>query len=157
MFRISGRSPWARWRSSMSTPVVSRCSRHITDFHAGESMAPKSGMDLINDAKTRIREVTPAEVREMRARGESAVYLDVREPNEWNLGHLPGAMHIPRGTLETKVEAVVPRDRKVVIYCAGGNRSALAADTMQQMGYKDVVSMSGGFTGWAQSGGDVEG
>ena len=120
-------------------------------------MAKKSGMDLINDAKTRIREVTPADVREMRARGESAVYLDVREPNEWNLGHLPGAMHIPRGTLETKVEAVVPRDRKVVIYCAGGNRSALAADTLQQMGYADVVSMSGGFTGWAQSGGDVEG
>ena len=120
-------------------------------------MAKKSGMDLINDAKTRIREVTPADVREMRARGESAVYLDVREPNEWNLGHLPGAMHIPRGTLETKVEAVVPRDRKVVIYCAGGNRSALAADTLQQMGYTDVVSMSGGFTGWAQSGGDVEG
>lgn len=120
-------------------------------------MAQKSGMDLINDAKTRIREVTPAQVREMRARGETAVYLDVREPNEWNLGHLPGAMHIPRGTLETKVEAVVPRNRKVVIYCASGNRSALAADTMQQMGYTDVVSMSGGFTGWAQSGGDVEG
>jgi rhodanese-related sulfurtransferase len=120
-------------------------------------MAQKSGTDLINEAKTRIREVTPAQVKEMRARGENAVYLDVREPNEWNLGHLPGAMHIPRGTLETKVEAALPRDRKVVIYCAGGNRSALAADTMQQMGYTDVVSMSGGFTGWAQSGGDVEG
>ena len=120
-------------------------------------MAQKSGMDLINEAKSRIREVTPAQVREMRARGESAVYLDVREPNEWNLGHLPGAMHIPRGTLETKIEAVVPRDRKVVIYCASGNRSALAAETMQQMGYQDVTSMSGGFTGWAQSGGDVEG
>ena len=120
-------------------------------------MAQKSGMDLINEAKTRIREVTPAQVKEMRARGENAVYLDVREPNEWNLGHLPGAMHIPRGTLETKVEAVLPRDRRIVIYCAGGNRSALAADTLQQMGYQDVVSMSGGFTGWAQSGGDVEG
>ena len=120
-------------------------------------MAPKSGMDLINEAKTRIREVTPKEVRDMRARGEKAVYLDVREPNEWNLGRIPGAMHIPRGTLETKVEAAIPRDRKVVIYCAGGNRSALAADTMQQMGYGDVVSMSGGWTGWAQSGGDVEG
>jgi sulfur-carrier protein adenylyltransferase/sulfurtransferase len=120
-------------------------------------MPQKSGTDLINEAKTRIREVTPAQVKEMRARGENAVYLDVREPNEWNLGHRPGAMHIPRGTLETKVEAAVPRDRKVVIYCAGGNRSALAADTMQQMGYQDVVSMSGGFTGWAQSGGDVEG
>ena len=120
-------------------------------------MAQKSGTDLINEAKTRIREVTPAQVQEMRTRGDDAVYLDVREPNEWNLGHLPGAMHIPRGTLETKVEAALPRDRKIVIYCAGGNRSALAADTMQQMGYRDVVSMSGGFTGWAQSGGDVEG
>jgi rhodanese-related sulfurtransferase len=120
-------------------------------------MAPKSGTDLINDAKTRIREVTPKEVREMRTRGEKATYLDVREPNEWNLGHLPGAMHIPRGTLETKVEAAIPRDRKIVIYCASGNRSALAADTLQQMGYGDVVSMSAGFTGWAQSGGEVEG
>ncbi len=120
-------------------------------------MPQKSGMDLINDAKTRIREVTPQQVKDMRARGESAIYLDVREPNEWNLGHLPGAMHIPRGTLETKLEAAIPRDRKIVIYCAGGNRSALAADTLQQMGYGDVVSMSGGFTGWAQSGGDVEG
>jgi len=117
----------------------------------------KSGMDLINDAKTRIREVTPKQVQEMQARKESAVYLDVREPNEWNLGHLPGAVHLPRGVLETKIEATVPRDRKVVIYCAGGNSSALAADTLQQMGYGDVVSMSGGFTQWAQSGGDVEG
>ena len=120
-------------------------------------MAQKSGTDLINDAKTRIREVTPQQGKEMQAKRENAVYLDVREPNEWNLGRLPGAMHIPRGTLETKVEAAIPRDRKVVIYCAGGNRSALAADTMQQMGYKDVVSMSGGFTSWAQSGGDVDG
>ena len=120
-------------------------------------MDRKSGTDLINEAKTRIREVTPQQVKEMRARGEHAVYLDVREPNEWNLGHLPGAMHIPRGNLETKVEAAIPRDRKVVIYCAGGNRSALAADTLQAMGYGDVMSMSGGFTGWAQSGGDVDG
>jgi rhodanese-related sulfurtransferase len=114
-------------------------------------------MDLISDAKTRIREVTPKEVLEMRARGEKTVYLDVREPNEWNLGHLPAAMHIPRGMLETKIEAAVPRDRKVVIYCASGNRSALAADTLRQMGYSDVASMSGGFTGWAHSGGEVEG
>ena len=120
-------------------------------------MPPKTATDLINDAKTRIREITPKEAREMRARGDSAVYLDVREPNEWNLGRLPGAMHIPRGLLESKIEAAVPRDRKVVIYCASGNRSALAADTLQQMGYSDVASMSGGFTGWAQSGGEVEG
>jgi rhodanese-related sulfurtransferase len=120
-------------------------------------MAQKSGTDLINEAKTRIREVTPDQVRQMQQRNEDAIYLDVREPNEWNLGHLPKAMHIPRGTLETKVEAAIPRDRKVIIYCAGGNRSALAADTLQQMGYSDVASMSGGFRGWAQSGGEVEG
>jgi rhodanese-related sulfurtransferase len=120
-------------------------------------MAGKSGLDLINEAKQRITEVTPQQVRDMRGRGEEATYLDVREPNEWNLGHLPGAIHIPRGQLETKIEAIVPRQRRVVVYCAAGNRSALAADTLQQMGYANVVSLVGGFSGWAQSGGDVEG
>ena len=120
-------------------------------------MAPKSGMDLINDAKTRIREVTPSQVREMLARGEKAVYLDVREPNEWNLGHLPGATHIPRGVLESSIEPRVPRERKVVLYCASGNRSALAAETLGLMGYRDVASMAGGFRGWAESGGEIEG
>ena len=120
-------------------------------------MAPKSALDMINDAKARIREVTPQQVREIHTRGDKAVLLDVREPNEWNLGRLPGAVHIPRGMLETKIEAAVPRDRQIVIYCASGNRSALAADTLQQMGYANVASMSGGFTGWAQSGGEVEG
>src|SRR5688500_11977139 len=158
IFPSSGRCRSARWPSSTSMRTVSPFFHHIPEhrFH-GERMAPKTATDLINDAKTRIREVSPKEAREMRARGDTAVYLDVREPNEWNLGHLPGAMHIPRGLLESKIEAAVPRDRKVVIYCASGNRSALAADTLQQMGYADVVSMSGGFTAWAQSGGEVEG
>jgi rhodanese-related sulfurtransferase len=120
-------------------------------------MAPKSGMDLINEAKTRIREVTPQDVQRLQQERADVVYLDVREPNEWNLGRIPGAVHIPRGTLETKVEQVIPRDREVVIYCAGGNRSALAADTMQQMGYENVSSMSGGWREWVQSGGNVEG
>jgi rhodanese-related sulfurtransferase len=120
-------------------------------------MASKSGMDLINDAKSRITEVTPHAVKERLERGDTVVYLDVREPNEWNLGHIPGAVHIPRGTLETKVEAMIPRDQDVVVYCAGGNRSALAADTLQQMGYHNVSSMSDGWRGWVQSGGPVEG
>lgn len=120
-------------------------------------MAHKSGMDLINEAKSRIREVSAAEAQTMRARGESVTYLDVREPNEWNLGHIPGAVHIPRGTLETKIEQAVPRGGRVVIYCASGNRSALAADTMQQMGYTDVASMAGGWRAWVEGGGDVEG
>jgi rhodanese-related sulfurtransferase len=114
-------------------------------------------MDLVNDAKTRIREVSPKDVQAMQQRGDDAVYLDVREPNEWNLGRMPGAVHIPRGTLETKIEQTIPRDREIVIYCAGGNRSALAADTLQQMGYERVASMSGGWRDWVQSGGAVEG
>ena len=120
-------------------------------------MSHKSGQDLIDEAKSRIRELTPREVREKRARGDDAVYLDVREPNEWNLGRIPGALFIPRGNLETRIEAAVPRDREIVVYCARGNRSALAADTLRQMGYENVSSMSGGWTEWVQSGGDVEG
>ena len=116
----------------------------------------KTAADLIAEAKARITETTPDEVRERQARGDAFTLLDVREPNEWNLGHLPRATHIPRGMLEGLVEAQVPRDRKVVIYCASGNRSAFAADTLQQMGYSDVASMSGGFRGWAESGGAVE-
>jgi rhodanese-related sulfurtransferase len=120
-------------------------------------MTNKTGAQLVEEAKSRIKEVTTEQVREMRARGDDVVYLDVRERNEWNLGRLPGAMHIPRGSLETKVEAVIPRGRRVVVYCASGNRSALAADTMREMGYADVASLAGGFTRWAQSGADVEG
>ena len=120
-------------------------------------MSPKSGTDLINEAKTRIREISPRDVKSLQERKEKAVYLDVREPNEWNLGHIPGAVHIPRGTLETKVEQAIPRDARVVIYCAGGNRSALAADTLQQMGYANVESMAGGWRDWVAEGGAVEG
>ena len=119
-------------------------------------MSYKTGADLIQEARGRIREVTPAQVAEMRARGDKAVYLDVREPNEWNLGRIPGAVFLPRGNLESKVEDAVPRDAKVIVYCARGNRSALAADTMQQMGYDDVASMSGGFQQWAMEDREVE-
>ncbi|HEU4628400.1 MAG TPA: LD-carboxypeptidase [Gemmatimonadaceae bacterium] len=120
-------------------------------------MTQKSGADLIAEAKARIREVTPDEARERQQRDPSVVFLDVREPNEWNLGHVPGALHIPRGTMETKIEQAVPRDREIVIYCASGNRSALAADTLQQMGYEKVSSLAGGWRDWVQSGGAVEG
>ena len=92
----------------------------------------------------------------MLARGDDVAVIDVREPNEWNLGHLPGATHIPRGVLESTIEPRVPRERKVVLYCASGNRSALAAEMLGQMGYRDVSSMAGGFRGWAQAGGEVE-
>ena len=120
-------------------------------------MAHKSGQDLIDEAKQLIEEVTPEQVREMQDRKENVVYLDVREPNEWNLGRLPNAVHLPRGNLESKVEAMIDRAQRVVIYCARGNRSALAALTMKQMGYQDVASMSGGIQGWADINGEIEG
>ena len=120
-------------------------------------MPNKSGADLIAEAKQRVKEISPREAIAERKAGGGAVFLDVREPNEWNLGHVPGAVHIPRGTLETTIEQRVPRDKRVVIYCAGGNRSALAADTLQQMGYTDVASVAEGWRGWVSSGGEVEG
>ena len=120
-------------------------------------MTHKTGQDLIDEAKQQIREVTPEEVRDMQARNEPVVYLDVREPNEWNLGRLPNAVHLPRGNLEGKVEGIVGRDQKVVVYCARGNRSALAALTMKQMGYENVSSMARGIQGWADINGDIEG
>ena len=120
-------------------------------------MAHKTGEDLVEEAKEQIDEVTPEQVREMQARDERVVYLDVREPNEWNLGRLPHAVHLPRGNLETKVEALIDRSQKVVVYCARGNRSALAALTMKQMGYENVASMARGFLGWGDINGEVEG
>ena len=118
-------------------------------------MAHKTGADLINEAKGRVREISPQEAQGKL--GGDAVFLDVREPNEWNLGHVPGAAHVPRGMLESKIEQQLPRDREIVVYCAAGNRSALAADTLQQMGYANVTSLAGGWRDWVQSGGAVEG
>ena len=119
-------------------------------------MPYKTGTDLVTEAKERIREVTPKEVLDMMNANANVVYLDVREPNEWNLGHLPNAMFIPRGNLESNIEARVGREETVVIYCARGNRSALAADTLQQMGYENVSSMADGWGGWIAVEGPVE-
>jgi len=119
-----------------------------------DSSADRTGADLVDEAKSRVKQISTTDA--IRDRDDDTIYLDVREVNEWNLGHVPGAIHIPRGNLEGKIEGMVTRDRKVVVYCASGNRSALAADTMQQMGYADVSSMAGGFRGWADSGGQVD-
>lgn len=120
-------------------------------------MSNKSGSDLIAEAKTRIREVTIEQVKQQLGAPGAPTLLDCREPQETNLGRLHDAIVIARGTMETKIEAVVPRDAYLVIYCASGNRSALAADTLQQMGYTNVASMAGGINAWMMSGGSVEG
>jgi rhodanese-related sulfurtransferase len=116
----------------------------------------KTGAQLVAEAKGRIKEVSARDVKERLEGGEKITLLDVRDLNEVNLGKIPGTLHISRGNLETKIEARIPRDAEVVIYCASGNRSAFAAETMEQMGYTNVASMAGGFRAWVEGGGDVE-
>ncbi len=108
--------------------------------------------EMLAAAKAAVREVEPAEAESEIAR-EDTVVLDVREPDEYEQGAIPGALHIPRGTLETSVEARIPdKSAHVVVYCAGGTRSAFAAETMQELGYSDVASMVGGFNRWKDEG-----
>jgi phage shock protein E len=114
----------------------------------------KTATQLIDEARARVQEVSAEKA--MQLISEGALPIDCREPNEWNLGHLPGALHIPRGILETTIEGAVPHVRPIVLYCASGTRSALAADTLQQMGYSDVFSLAGGFRAWAEAGGDID-
>ncbi len=110
--------------------------------------------DLLRDTKGRIREVDTAGAADEVAQ-PGTVVLDVREPDEFEQGALPGAVHIPRGQLESQVESrVSDHDAHVVVYCAGGTRSAFAADTLGQLGYGDVVSMAGGFNKWKDEGRD---
>src|SRR5687767_2632950 len=120
-------------------------------------MAHKTYRDLVNEAKTRVQEMPPVDSITVHDSDPATLFIDVREPNEWNLGHIPGAIHIPRGILESNIEAVAPRDRRIVLYCASGNRTALAADALQQMGYSNVASLAGGFRGWVEAGGEVDG
>jgi sulfur-carrier protein adenylyltransferase/sulfurtransferase len=110
--------------------------------------------DLLRDTKARIREVDTTEA-ETEVAQPGTVVLDVREPDEYEQGALPGAIHIPRGHLESQVEGkITDRDAHLVVYCAGGTRSAFAADTLTQLGYTDVVSMAGGFNKWKDEGRD---
>jgi rhodanese-related sulfurtransferase len=115
----------------------------------------KTATDLYNEAKARVREIDAKEALQLHSEGR-ATFVDVRDLNEVNLGMIPGAIHLDRGRLESKVEAAIPRDAAVVLYCAAGNRSALAADTMQQMGYTNVCTLSSGFRGWVEAGGDIQ-
>jgi molybdopterin/thiamine biosynthesis adenylyltransferase/rhodanese-related sulfurtransferase len=116
-----------------------------------------SGSQLIKDIRSQVEEVDPSEVFELQAQNGSApdyVIVDVREQGEWEQGHIPGAVHVPRGHLESRIERAAPdRSQRVILYCATGQRSALAANTMEKlMGYDDVASMNGGFVLWKDRG-----
>ena len=115
--------------------------------------------EIMRQARQHVPEWSPAQVNNVLAHWQAErddqdfVLVDVREKHEWNEGYIPGAVHVPRGHLESKIEEVVPdKSKKVVLYCAGGTRSLMAGNTLQQMGYNDVVSMAGGFGQWKGSG-----
>ena len=116
----------------------------------------KTRDEMLAEARARITEITPQEAVERQQTGDAAVYLDVREPGEWNLFRIPDAVLVPLSEVAATVEDRVPRDARVVVYCARGNRSVLAADAMQQLGYGDVASLAGGITGWAHAGGAID-
>src|SRR3954469_11615470 len=118
-----------------------------------------SGAELIRKAKEQIKELDPREVHDsvQNGNGSAPVLVDVREQHEFEQAHIPGAVHVPRGHLESRIEGAAPeKDRRVILYCASGNRSALAADTMGLLGYENVESMTGGITLWKDRGYDVE-
>lgn len=108
-------------------------------------------LKVVDDAKSRIREVSVQDVQKKLASGERFHFLDVREDHEWAQGHCGGARHLGRGIIERDVEGLIPdHNEEVVLYCGGGFRSALAADNLQKMGYTRVYSMAGGFRSWTE-------
>ncbi len=111
-------------------------------------------LKLVLDAKTRIQETDVKTVQQQLAQEDKDFYLvDVREDNEWEQGHLPNAIHLGKGVIERDIEQVIAdRQAEIILYCGGGYRSALAADNLQKMGYKNVKSMDGGFRGWTEAG-----
>lgn len=114
---------------------------------------------LVNDAKARIDEITPDEVKAKLDddNEEDFVLLDVREQDEWEKSHISGAEYLGKGVLERDIEEEHPNtDSKIVLYCGGGYRSALAADNLQKMGYTNVKSLKGGFRSWTQAGYPIE-
>ncbi|HXW90676.1 MAG TPA: rhodanese-like domain-containing protein [Terriglobales bacterium] len=108
---------------------------------------------IVDEARGRIQETTVAEVKRKLDRGENFLLIDVREESEYAKDHLPGAMHLGKGIIERDIEVHVPEpNTPIVLYCGGGFRSALAADNLQRMGYRNVISMAGGIRGWREQG-----
>jgi rhodanese-related sulfurtransferase len=110
-------------------------------------------LNLVRDAKTRVREEGYRETKKRLDAGEKFILVDTREDSEWARGHLRGAIHLSRGIIERDIEKTVPdKNAQIVLYCGGGYRSALAADNLQKIGYRNVISMDGGWRGWTEAG-----
>ena len=113
-------------------------------------------LTLVNDAKSRIREVTVAETQKRMEQDPEVKLIDVREDHEWGDAHAAGAMHLGKGIIERDIETTVPdKDTELILYCGGGYRSALVADVLQKMGYTNAFSMAGGWKAWKESGGEI--
>jgi rhodanese-related sulfurtransferase len=110
-------------------------------------------LDIVNDAKTRVREISPEETLQKMQHGEGVVVIDTREEHEWHTARIQGAIHLGKGVIERDIELIVPLfDTEIILYCGGGFRSALAADALQKMGYTNVASMAEGWRGWCHRG-----
>ena len=122
---------------------------------SGQSPQPSnSGFTaLVNDAKTRIQEMNVDQLKALQATGEKFTLIDVREDNEWDAGHATGAVHLSKGVIEREIEKAAPRkDAKLVLYCGGGSRSALATDSLMKMGYTNAFSLVGGLGAYSKAG-----
>jgi len=110
-------------------------------------------LKLVNEAKKKIKETNVADVKRRLDAGEKLIVVDTREDSEWANGHMPGAIHLGKGVIERDIEQAVPdTTTKLILYCCGGFRSALAAESLQRMGYANVESMDGGWKGWVSAG-----
>jgi rhodanese-related sulfurtransferase len=114
-------------------------------------------LELVKDAKTRIKEIDINEYQRMKQAEEPHLLVDVREDSEWAAGHAAGSMHLGKGIIERDIETKVPdKNTKLVLYCGGGFRSALAADNLRKMGYTGAISLDGGWRAYSQSGLPIE-
>jgi rhodanese-related sulfurtransferase len=114
---------------------------------------PEGFLKLVKEAKTRIKEEDFRDIKKKLDAGEPIIVIDTREDNEWARGHIPNAVHLGKGVIERDIEKAIPdKDATLVLYCGGGYRSALAADNLQKMGYRNVISMDGGWRGWTEAG-----
>ena len=114
-------------------------------------------LKIVDDAKSRVREVSVAETQARLEQNPDAKLIDVREDHEWQAAHATGATHLSKGIIERDIETAVPdKNTELILYCGGGYRSALAGDSLQKMGYTNVFSMSGGWKAWQEAGGEIE-
>ena len=119
-------------------------------------MAPNHSeafVKLVQDAKKRVKEEDFRATKKRLDASEKIILIDTREESEWARGHIPGAIHLSKGIIERDIDKIAPdQDATIVLYCGGGFRSALAADNLQKMGYRNVISMDGGWRGWTEAG-----